>query len=54
MACTWPLAPGFLPRGGGGGGAGTPLSDFPPKIWSENNRKISITKEMCMTIDFAL
>ena len=25
----------------------------PPEIWSENNRKISITKEICITIDFA-
>ena len=23
-----------------------------PEIWSENNRKISITKEICITIDF--
>ena len=31
-----------------------PLGDFcPHEIWSENNRKISITKEICMTIDFA-
>ena len=29
-----------------------PLGDFPPpEIWSENNRKISITKEICITID---
>ena len=25
----------------------------PPKIWSENNRKLSVTNEICMTIDFA-
>ena len=25
----------------------------PPKIWSENNRKISITKQIYITIDFA-
>ena len=31
-----------------------PLRQFaPPEIWSENNRKISITKEICITIDFA-
>ena len=39
----------------GGGGAGErPLRQFaPPEIWSENNRKISITKDICITIDFA-
>ena len=32
----------------------SPLGDFwPPEIWFENNRKISITKEICITIDFA-
>ena len=25
----------------------------PPEIWSKNSRKISITKEICITIDFA-
>ena len=48
---------GFLPRG-----AGAPLPEavclpqrlLPlPEIWFENNRKISITKEICITIDFA-
>ena len=29
-----------------------PLRDFwPPEIWSENNRKISITIEICITVD---
>ena len=41
----------FFHRGGRGG---APLRQFaPPEIWSENNRKISITKEICITIDFA-
>ena len=32
-----------------------PLRQFapPPEIWSENNRKISITKEICITTDLA-
>ena len=39
----------------GGGAEGRPLSQFAPtpEIWSQNNRKISITKEICKTIDFA-
>ena len=49
-----PLITGFLPQGG------APLRQFvssetfapSPEIWSENNRKISITKENCITIDF--
>ena len=50
--------PGFLPQGDRGAG-GAPLRQFalgdfaPPEVWSENNRKISITKEICITIDFA-
>ena len=35
------------------GGQGAPSETLPPEIWSENNRKISITKEICITIDFA-
>ena len=42
------------------GGQGAPPKAVPPplrlllpEIWSENNRKISITKEICITIDFA-
>ena len=41
------------------GAGGAPLRQFAPlgdfsslEIWSENNRKISITKEICITIDF--
>ena len=30
----------------------TPQGLLPPNIWSENNRKISITKEIHITIDF--
>ena len=30
-----------------------PFRDFLPEIWSEYNRKTSITKEICITIDFA-
>ena len=31
-----------------------PLRQFAlPEIWSENNRKISIMKEICITINFA-
>ena len=31
-----------------------PLGNFGcPEIWSENNRKINITKEISITIDFA-
>ena len=30
-----------------------PEAVCPLEIWSENNRKISITKEFCITIDFA-
>ena len=49
----------FFHRGEGQGSA--PLKQFshfrnfcpPPEIWSENNRKISITIEICITIDFA-
>ena len=49
--------PGFLPQG-----ERPVLRQFPPpppetfappEIWSENNRNISITKEICITIDFA-
>ena len=51
------LTSGFLPEGDRGDPLRqfTPLRDFapPPEIWSENNRKISITKEICITIDFA-
>ena len=40
---------GFLPQRDRGR---PPLWDFcPPEIWSENNRNISITKEICITID---
>ena len=46
---------GFPPQGGGGRppqAVCLPLRDFcPRKIWSENNRKICITKEICITID---
>ena len=49
---------GFLPRGAGGAPLrqfSPPLRGFcPPVIWSENNRKISITKEICITIDLPL
>ena len=34
------------------GGQGSKLPP-PKKNWSENNRKISITKEICIKIDFA-
>ena len=51
---------GFLPQGGEGAG-GAPSEAVcpprrllpPPEIWSENNRKITVTKEICITIDFA-
>ena len=38
---------GFLPRGGGGAEAVSlpPQVLLPPEIWSENNRKVSITKK---------
>ena len=47
--------PGFLPQGGQGGAlpeAVCPPENFcpPAEIWSENN---SITKEICIAIDFA-
>ena len=50
---------GFLSWGGGGRGVppeavSHPSDTFvPPKIWFENNIKISITKEIYITIDFA-
>ena len=48
---------GFPPQGEGGSpppAVFSPSETFaPPKIWSENNRKISTTKEICITIDFA-
>ena len=66
FVCEITFDTGFLPRGGGGGGGGgeegAPLKQFalpsktfapPPKIWSENDRKVSITKEICVTLDFA-
>ena len=45
---------GFLPQGGGGTlSSSFPLQKlmFPPTVWSENNRNISITTEICITID---
>ena len=54
---SYPALPfGFLPRGAGAPpSSSSPLSETsPPKIWSENNRKISITIEICMRIDFPL
>ena len=51
------LHSGFFPQGGKGAppeAVCPSLGDFcPPEIWSENNRQISITKEICITIDFA-
>ena len=42
---------GFLPQGGS---SLFPSETFvPPEIWSENNRKTGITKEICITTDFA-
>ena len=45
--------PAFFRRGDK---EGAPLRQFAPletsEIWSESNRKISITKEICITIDF--
>ena len=32
---------------------GSPLPRLPPEIWSENNRKINVIKEICVTIDSA-
>ena len=49
----------FFHRGQGGAPLRqfTLLRDFcpspPPEIWSKNNRKINIAKEICITIDFA-
>ena len=43
--------PGFFPRGGGG--SFPPSETFgSPEISSKNKRKISIPKEICITIDF--
>ena len=39
----------FFHRGAGA----TPEVVCLPEIWSENNSKISITKEICITIDVA-
>ena len=45
----------FFHRGIGTPPEAVPLETFapPPENWSENNRKISIAKEICITIDFA-
>ena len=46
---------GLLPWGAGGAPPeAVPLETFAPPLenWSENNRKISITKEICITVDF--
>ena len=50
-----PGSAAFLPQEGRPLRQFAPLGDFCPsmKFWSENNRKISIAKEICITIDFA-
>ena len=58
VACSLRLS--WLSSTGGGGAGGAQPEAVPPfetfiphpEICSENNRKISITKEICITIDF--
>ena len=47
--CKWA---GFLPQGAPPSSSSPPQTLPPSKIWSENNRKISITTEICITIHF--
>ena len=51
--CCPPLL-GFFPQGGKGAPPEAVCPLCPPEIWSNNNRQISITKEICIAIDFAL